>query len=190
MKDNVDHDRRKVLAASAAVLTAPMLGMGAARAGEAESSSRRTAGEITQKSPERVAEVEAGIALGAEAEAGPAEIFSPVGIGDEVRDGWRLTEVRAPEKGAMLVVLSRDGVMARVHVCANGGCAVGPASTDELDFLVMNDGQGSLATAEDLGLALRALAELAGATGVVPSDLLTHEQRIEKYLSAEPGALL
>ena len=194
--ESVDHDRRRVLTAGAAAFAAPLLatGLAHARGTDAEESLReatgRAPGEPSPKSPEEVARAEASFRLGVTAPEGPLAVFAPLALGAEVHAGWTLSEVRAPEKGAMLVVLVKDGAAARVHVCANAGCAAGVASTEALDFLLMNEGHGERETQEDLGLAILALAGRAGESGVVPAGLLTHQQRIDKYLKSEPGPLL
>jgi hypothetical protein len=133
----------------------------------------------------------ARVRLGADAPSGPVNLFSPIGIGDEVGLGWTLAEVRAPERGAMLVGLVKGADSARVHVCLNEGSPVGPARTDDLDFVIMNHGKGRSATNEEVGRVVLTLASLAAGTGIVPEGLLTHQQRLDAWLlSPEPGTLL
>ncbi len=188
--DSVNLGRRKVLTAgAAAVLASPLVAANVARAKGTEAP-RMPAGTPQPKSAAEKEAQEAALRLAAEAPEGPLAVFAPLNAGDEVAFGWALREVRAPEKGAMLVVMAKGRKEVRVHVCANPGCAVGPASTEALDFIIMNDGSGEEPTDEELGLALVALAGIAAKTGVVPEGLLTHEQRIEKWLGEEPGALL
>jgi hypothetical protein len=188
--DQVDLGRRMVLGAGAAALVTPLFAPGRAHGRGTEAArSGLELGDPTEKSPEDVAAHEAGTRLGAQAPEGPTGVFHPLQRGDELGFGWTLGEVRAPERGAMLVVLARDGEEARVHVCRNGGCPAGIASTDALDFLLMNQGGGSIATDEDLGRALVALAAVAAQSGVTVAGLMTHEERIERWVRAEPGAL-
>jgi len=188
--ESVDLGRRKVLTAGAvAVLASPLAAAGVASA-KGTDAPAMPPGTPSPKSAKDKETQEAAIRLAADAPVASLEVFAPLSPGDEVAFDWVLREVRAPEKGAMLVVLSKAGKEARIHVCANAGCAVGPASTEALDFVIMNDGSGDEPTDEELGLALVALAGAAAKTGVVPKGLLTHEQRIEKWLGEEPGALL
>lgn len=190
MKDEaVNHERRRILSVGAAVFATPLLGVGVAHARGIDAGSGFASGEPTPKSPERVAEFEAGIQLGAETPVGPLQVFAPLALGDELGFGWRLKDVRAPERGAILVMLSRDVDTARVHVCRNGGCPAGVASTDQLDFLLMNRGGGGETTDEDLGRALFVLAGYAAQSGVRVEGLMTHEERIERWVGDEPGAL-
>ena len=117
MKDEiVNHERRRILSVGAAVLASPILGVGLVEARGGDADSGMAPGEPTQKSPERIAEFEAGIRLGAKSELGPIQLFSPLAIGDAVGFGWRLSAMRGPERGAILVALSRDEDTARVHV--------------------------------------------------------------------------
>ncbi len=190
MKDEiVNHERRRILSVGAAVLASPILGVGLVEARGGDADSGMAPGEPTQKSPERIAEFEAGIRLGAKSELGPIQLFSPLAIGDAVGFGWRLSAIRGPERGAILVALSRDEDTARVHVCRNGGCAAGVVSTETFDFLLMNRGGGDEATDEDLGRALIALAGFAARSGAEVQGLMTHEERIKRWVGDEPGAL-
>jgi|GEM_PF-5655950 len=187
--ERIDHDRRQVLMAGAVAFAAPLVGVASVRAASDERT-ETAPGTPTSKSPEKVSEYEAGVQLGASAESGPLSLFAPLALGDELGFGWRLREVRGPDRGALLVLLSRDGTDARVHVCRNAGCAAGIASTERYDFLLMNEGHGGEQTDEDLGRAVVALAGFAARSEVVVDNLMTHEERIERWVGEEPGALL
>ena len=147
--------------------------------------------EETRPLTETAEQFHTRVRLGAGSPAGPVHLFSPVAIGDEVGLGWTLAEVRAPERGAMLVGLVKGADSARIHVCLNEGSPVGPARTDDLDFVIMNHGKGRSATNEEVGRVVLTLASLAAGTGIVPKGLLTHQQRLDAWLlSPEPGTLL
>ena len=156
----------------------------------ADSSGTRSVVGAPSATPQQTAVVEALGDLGSKAPAGPANMFAPVRVGDEVGLGWKLTKLRAPDRGAMLIELEKGVNTARVHVCSHEGSPVGPARTEQLDFVIMNNGKGSRATNEEVGRVVLTLASLAATTGIVPTGLLTHEQRLDAWaLSPEPGTL-
>ena len=178
----VDPDRRKVLQVALAAAAVPFV-PGAVTAEAFEPTVAAAGRDEPAGAPEL---------LGSAAGPGPLALLAPWALGAEVGLGWTLSDLRAPERGAMLLVLSREGQSARVHVCANPGCPAGIASTDRLDFILMNGGSGDGASDEELGRVLRRIAAIA-ATNEATCDLsglLPHEQRIARWLEAEPGALL
>jgi len=188
-------DRRQALAGLAAIVAgAPLLAAGNAQAFVPKVAAERQlplgVGQARSVS-ETAEEYNARVRLGAGSPPGPVHLFSPIALGDEVGLGWTLAEIRAPERGAMLVGLVKGEETARVHVCLNEGAPVGPAKTDDLDFIIMNHGKGRTATNEEVGRVVLTLASLAAATGIVPKGLLTHQQRLDAWLlSPEPGTLL
>jgi len=188
-------DRRQALIGLGVVVAgAPILAAGKVRAFVPPTrGGKRFAATLEQARSvsETVEQFHARVRLGANAPAGPANLFSPVAVGDEVGLGWVLAEARAPERGAMLVGLAKGEETARIHVCLNKGTPVGPAKTQHLDFVVMNHGSGSSATDEEVGRVVLTLASLAEGTGIVPKGLLTHQERLDAWiLSPEPGTLI
>jgi len=188
-------DRRQALAGLGAIVAgAPLLAAGDVRAfvPPTPRGKRFLMGlHEARLSSETVEQYNARVRLGAGAPPGPVNLFSPIAVGDEVGLGWILAEIRAPERGAMLVGLVKGDESARVHVCLNGGAPVGPARTDALDFVIMNHGNGRSATNEEVGRVVLTLASLAAGTGIVPGGLLTHQQRLDAWLlTPEPGVLL
>lgn len=180
----VDRERRKVLQMGlAAAVAVPLVPSASAAAPEDARSAPDAEPARDEPARERLGD---GVA------EGPIGLFAPYGLGDELGMGWSLADLRAPDRGAMLLLLSGpEGAQARVHICANPGCAAGLASTDALDFILMNGGAGDGASDEALGRVVRRLATIASANAAsVPAGLLPHEERIERWLRAEPGALL
>ncbi len=188
-------DRRQALAGLGAIVAgAPLLAVGNVHAfvRTTPAGNQLSVGLEQQRLPSETAEqFHTRVRLGAGAPPGPLNLFYPIAVGDEVGLGWTLAEVRAPERGAMLVGLVKGDDRARIHVCLNEGSPVGPARTDDLDFVVMNHGKGRSATNEEVGRVVLTLASLAAGTGIVPRGLLTHQQRLDAWaLSPEPGVLL
>ncbi len=184
----VDQKRRKVLQYGLAAAAVPFIQVAPAAAGGASKDPAPEASEAkgTHASPP--------IALGAEVFAGPMELLAPHVVGSDLGRGWTLLDLRAPDRGAMLLSLKHaaDGAVARVHLCRNGGCPAGIASTDRLDFMLMNGGGGDEPSDEELGLVLLDLATAVAANEaeIDLKGLQTHEERIEHWRQADPGALL
>jgi hypothetical protein len=92
----------------------------------------------------------------------PGFLFHPLGPDAELGLGWRLQRVYPPAEGAVTVTLAHaDGRQVRVDVCLRSGAPRGPASTELLDFIVMDGGDGTAVMDESLGRALRRLAAIA-----------------------------
>jgi len=184
----VDQERRKVLQYGLAAAAVPLVRVAPAAAEGAPSDPGPEAKEA--KGPAGPPPVE----LGAKVASGPMALMAPHVVGSDLGRGWTLLDLRAPDRGAMLLSLKRtaDGAVARVHLCRNGGCPAGIASTDRLDFMLMNGGGGDEASDEELGLVLLELAPAVAANeaDIDLKGLQTHEERIEAWLQADPGALL
>ncbi len=182
----VDQERRKVLQFGLAAVAVPLVGAAPARAeGPAPMAAAPAAEHLPEDTPPAL--------LGDDAGLGPVALLAPHALGSELGMGWTFRDLRAADRGAMLLTLERatDGALARVHVCRNGGCPAGIASTDELDFLLMNGGRGDDASDEVLGRVLLRVANIArvNEAQVSLAGLLTHEERIEQWLGATQGVL-
>jgi hypothetical protein len=95
--------------------------------------------------------------------AGPAWLLHPLRPGGEIGLGWRLARVFPAVQGAVtLTLLHEDGRAARVDLCLRDGAARGPASTEYIDFIVMDGGDGAHPMDESLGRAVRRLAAIVG----------------------------
>ena len=114
-------------------------------------------------------------------------LLAPLRIGSEVGLGWRLVALSGVEAGAAVLTLRRGTRFARLHVCRLDGRPRGMAHSDNLDFLLMNDGNGANPTDEGLARVVNVLSELvtknerAGAG--VPQGLLSHATRLEAFAS-------
>ena len=176
-------DRRSFLTSmGAAAVAAPLLGSKAARAAEG--------GEPAPPVESRPAALDLNM-LGEGAPVAPSTLLTPLVPGVELAFGWVFEGAWGPDRGAILVRLQREGIEARVHVCRNDGCPAGLASTEQLDLLVMNQSEGE-ASDEELARAVVFLASILGQNGAdaVPAGLLSHEERIARFLGQDKGALL
>ena len=120
----------------------------------------------------------------------PGFLFHPLGPGADLGLGWRLDRVFPPFEGAVTLNLAHtDGRVARVDVCLREGAPKGPASTELLDFIVMDGGDGAAPMDESLGRVLRRLAAVVadneGADADRVAALTSHAQRVW----AHPGSL-
>ncbi len=92
----------------------------------------------------------------------PGFLFHPLGPDADLGLGWRLQRVYPPVQGAItLTIAHAAGRHVRVDVCLRNGAPRGPASTELLDFIVMDGGDGTAEMDESLGRALRRLAAVA-----------------------------
>ncbi len=88
---------------------------------------------------------------------------------------WRVVKVTALVGGAASVVLlDGTGAEFQLDVCARDEAALVPARTEYFDISVVNQGDGSTATAEEHGLAAMALADI----------VRTNEHRVDAALFA------
>lgn len=113
----------------------------------------------------------------------PGFLFHPLGPGADLGLGWKLEGVYPPTEGAITLTLSHhDGRRVRVDVCLRDGQARGPASTELLDFIVMDGGNGSAPMDESLGRVVRRLAAIAqeneSADAQKVRALLPHVERV------------
>lgn len=119
----------------------------------------------------------------------PWWLFAPLQAGSPIGLGWRLARVFPAQDGAVtLNLLHDDGRVARVDVCLREAAARGPASTDLLDFIVMDGGDGQAALDESLGRAVRRLAAFAAENESPGAEHLAvlqpHEDRLWRHADA------
>jgi hypothetical protein len=113
----------------------------------------------------------------------PAFLFHPLGPGADLGLGWSLLAVYPPHEGAITLTLAHaSGERVRVDVCLKEGAGKGPATTELLDFIVMDGGDGTAPMQESLGRALRRLAAVAAENEGQSEDSLsvlsTHAARV------------
>lgn len=121
----------------------------------------------------------------------PAWLIAPLESGSKLGSGWRITELSGVVRGAYVLKLAhRSGDHVELHLCRIEGTPRGLASTAHLDVFVMNGGDGSVPSDEELGLVVLSLARRIrknearkGAAARPPAELLSHEARIARYFS-------
>lgn len=114
---------------------------------------------------------------------GPWWLFAPVRPGGEIGLGWHLVRVWPAVEGAItLNLVHTDGRAARVDLSLREGPPRGPASTDLVDFIVMDGGDGDAPMDEPLGRAVRRLAAIVAENEGTHLDSLTwldpHAERV------------
>lgn len=126
---------------------------------------------------------------------GPLWLFAPLTIGAEIGHGWSLARVFPAVQGAVTVTLAHDdGRQARIDLSLREGAARGPASTEFIDFIVMDGGDGKAPMAEGLGRAVMRLAAIVGDNEQQDLDtvarLLPHVDRVWRHADAMAVASL
>lgn len=119
----------------------------------------------------------------AEAGTGPWWLLAPLKRGDHLGQGWFVAHLGGVERGASVLTLqSREGELARVHLCQRTGSARGLAHTELLDLVLMDGGQGDRQTPENLGRVLLGLAE------VIRGNELRMDGDIDQLAKLQPHA--
>ncbi len=115
-------------------------------------------------------------------------LVSPYGKGAHLGFGWFLGGLSFDKGAAVLHLLTETGQRAHAALCYHRGQPRGMASTDYLDLVLMDGGQGDKRTDEELGRVLMRLAEVVRDNeGAVLNDrglsgkLLTHAERLDRY---------
>jgi len=175
------------LAAGGAVL----LAAGAAGAALAPATDERATGTVAPQDEQfRRSVVDAGPAATGAADS-PWELISPLTMGAAVAHGWRVAGLSGAVDGSCVLTLQNEqGKSHRVHVCRNDGSPQGLVYTDRFDLLVMNGGQGDLATDESLAQAVAEVAHRLSANehgrrpAEVVASLLPHDERLRRITGA------
>lgn len=116
-------------------------------------------------------------------------LFAPLVPHAALGLGWSFVRSYAPVQGAITVNLAHaDGRQVRVDVCLRESTPRGPASTEYLDFVVMDGGDGSDPLDEPLGRVVRRLAAIAAAneSALIESfaSLEPHDDRVWRHADA------
>jgi hypothetical protein len=120
----------------------------------------------------------------------PWALVRPLVAGSMIAHGWRLADVGPVRDGSCVVTLRNErGRSHRIHLCRNDGDPQGLVYTRRVDLVVMNEGQGDLATEEQLAQAVAELAHRIAANepwvpGRIFTDLLPHGERLRRFASA------
>lgn len=98
----------------------------------------------------------------------PTADASSLRVGAAVADGWVIEEIRKVEAGAIRVVVGHtSGRKANVSICKHEARSGALASTEQLDFFLMNDGKdGARLTPDDEVGVVKRLAKSLGNTDV------------------------
>lgn len=132
---------------------------------------------------------DAGDAL---APTAPWQLLSPLTAGSEIAHGWTLEGVNDVSHGAAVITLrSSTGRTARIHFCRHDGRRSGIVATAQFDLLLMNGGEGEVATEEGLAQAVAAVARIVSRNESTASvdGLMTHDERLAEF-GARDGAWL
>ena len=146
--------RRKVL---------QKIGLGTAAASLVVAGAQSLEAMSGSTAPRGAAPGAAGAVAGADpaAGAGPWWLLAPLGRGAHLGGGWFLAHLGPVEKGAAVLTLQhQDGAVASVHLCHHVGSPRGLASTELIDMILMDGGQGEKPTDERLGRVLMGLAQV------------------------------
>jgi hypothetical protein len=121
--------------------------------------------------------------------APPWNLLHPLTAGAVIRAGWVVRDLGPIANGSCVLTLEDgDGRSHRVHLCRNAGDPQGLVHTEHIDLVVMNGGQGDVATREELAQAVADVAHVVAnnerAEGDVIAELLSHRERVERFASA------
>jgi hypothetical protein len=175
------------LAASGAVLVAGAAAASARLAPRAARGADRAASESWGQVGRP--EVDAGTPETAMAPA-PWDLLQPLAVGSAVAHGWRVAGFSGVVDGTCVLTLENErGRSHRIHLCRNGGTPQGIVHTDGIDLLVMNGGQGDVATDESFAQAVAEVAHVIAGNerrqATVVASLLSHEERLRRFTSAD-----
>lgn len=158
---------------------------GAAGAGVLPAAAHARAVEAAGAVPDAAsAPAEAGLPAQASWLLAPLQLGSPLGL------GWRLVRAFPPIEGAITLNLAHDdGRLVRVDLCLRDGAPRGPASTQLVDFIVMDGGDGTAPMDESVGRALRRLAAIVAdneardfaVVGTVAGEFESHAARRNRH---------
>lgn len=180
------------IAASGAVLWAA----GAARASLAPSSAETVAesgsGKAAMPHPGKGANpqvVDSGIPETESTEA-PWALVHPLTMGAAVANGWKVAGLSGAVDGTCVLTLENErGRSHRIHICRNDGTPRGLVYTDSVDLLVMNGGQGDLATDESFAQAVAEVAHVLSANeqrqAAVVASLMPYDERLRRFTGAD-----
>lgn len=167
------------------------LAAGAAAVGAVTTIGSRAQGALTQaeasSAPPAAQPPRVSDAAAHEESAPPWALVAPLVAGATVHGDWQLSALSGVSAGSCVATLRHaNGRTQRVHLCRNTGQPSGVVHTERFDLVVMNGGDGALATDEGLAQAVAALAHAvagneAHAAEPVQTALLGHEERVARY---------
>ncbi|MBX3025721.1 hypothetical protein KF840_12510 [bacterium] len=120
----------------------------------------------------------------------PWDLLRPLEMGSSLGSGWQVSGLTGAVDGTCVLTLQNErGRTHRIHLCRNDGRPQGLVFTDGIDLVVMNGGQGDLATDESLAQAIAQVAHVLAANerkqATVLAALLPHEERLRRFTGAD-----
>jgi hypothetical protein len=120
----------------------------------------------------------------------PWELLRPLTPGADVGNGWHVAGLTGAVDGTCVLTLQNErGRAHRIHLCRNGGSPQGIVYTDHIDLLVMNGGEGDLATDEGFAQAVAKVAHVIAANEpkqtTVVASLMPHQERLRRFAGAD-----
>ena len=141
-----------------------------------------------QRMGDRPTVVDAGVPATATA-AAPWELLHPLTMGSVVAHGWKVAGLSGAVDGSCVLTLQNErGRSQRVHLCQNAGSPQGLVFTDKFDLIVMNGGQGDMATDESFAQAVAKVAHVLAANEgrhEVVASLMPHDERLRRFTGAD-----
>jgi hypothetical protein len=133
--------------------------------------------------------VDAGIPETLSARA-PWELLHPLTMGSVVAQGWRVAGLTGAVDGTCVLTLENErGRAHRIHLCRNAGNPQGIVYTGRFDLVVMNGGQGDLATEESFAQAVAEVAHVLSANerrqATVVASLMPYDERLRRFTGAD-----
>ena len=120
----------------------------------------------------------------------PWELIHPLAMGSVVAHGWKVAGLSGAVDGSCVLTLENEkGRSHRIHLCRNDGKPQGLVYTDSVDMLVMNGGQGDLATDEGFAQAVAKVGHVLAANerrhATVVASLMPHDERLRRFTGAD-----
>jgi len=119
----------------------------------------------------------------------PWELLHPLAMGSTVAHGWKVAGLSGAVDGSCVLTLQNErGRSQRVHLCQNAGSPQGLVFTDKVDLIVMNGGQGDMATDESFAQAVAKVAHVLAANEgrhEVVASLMPHDERLRRFTGAD-----
>lgn len=120
----------------------------------------------------------------------PWDLLRPLEKGSSLGNGWQVSGLTGAVDGTCVLTLQNErGRTHRIHLCRNDGHPQGLVFTDGIDMVVMNGGQGDLATDEGLAQAVGEVAHVLAANerkqATILAALLPHEERLRRFAGAD-----
>ena len=105
---------------------------------------------------------------------------------------WSISAAYPPRAGAVILNLETpEGGILRVDICQRGEKVIGPAATRDLEFFVMDGGNGKTEYTKEMKFALQFLADVLQENSAeygLEQTLFTHAERLQHFPHAMASA--